>query len=135
MKKFLSILLVLVCVVALPVVSLAGAWSTTSVLTYTVSNVNSVGARIPTGSTAVTILVPTLESTTLRFQVAATSNGTYYDFYYLAGAAAAPALYVTGATTGAYVIDLPEDVTAWQFIRLVCGTGQTANRTFTIKGR
>jgi hypothetical protein len=135
MKKIISVLLILGCLIALPVVTQAAPWSVTSVLTFAVLNTSSVGARIPTGAKSVQVIVPTLESTTLKFQVASAANGTYYDYYYLAGAAAAPALYITGAVTGGFVIDLPANVTTWQFIRLTCGTGQTANRTFTIKGQ
>lgn len=69
------------------------------------------------------IHIPTITSSTLKVMVSEKAGGTYYDL----GSG-----ITTAAGTGAYA-----DV--WklyghQFIKIVAGSGQAANRTFRVRG-
>jgi hypothetical protein len=136
MKTSRILIVLLVGMLLLPAVSFGASWTATALMTggAVTDNTTSTIFKIPTGSGGMTILLPTLTSSTVAIQVANSRTGTFVDFYYLAGAAAAPAKWVTTGGTGDIVVDLPEGISNWEYAKLVCGTAQAANRTFTIKG-
>lgn len=77
------------------------------------------------------LIVPALDSTTLKIQVGMTSGGTYYDVK--DGFGTQVLTYPAG--TGGFAIDSRDmaAVAAYQWIKVVCGSAQSGGaRTFTL---
>jgi len=71
----------------------------------------------------VNVIVPTCDSTTLALQVS-TDGTTYYTLGISSN--------TTSATTGNLATTL--EVGGYQWIKIVCGSTQTAARTFSVRG-
>jgi hypothetical protein len=69
------------------------------------------------------IHIPAITSSTLKIMVAEKEGGTYYDL---------GSSVTTGTTTGSYA-DVWK-IMGYQFIKIVAGTAQGANRTFRVRG-
>jgi len=93
--------------------------------TITIATSTTVSAAVDLGRKYETmlVLIPTITSSTLACYGATTLAGTYYPL----GNAV-----VISATTGGY-LDI-WNIGGVQFIKIVCGTAQEANRTFTVWG-
>lgn len=77
------------------------------------------------------LIVPTLDSTTLKVQVGMTSGGTYYDLKDGTGIQ----VLNFAAGTGNFAVATRDmaDVAGYKWIRVVCGSAQnSAERTFTL---
>ena len=82
------------------------------------------------GASLIGLITPSaLDSTGLTFEVS-TDGSTWYPLYDRNGTQVS--LSVT--TGAAYSLD-PEWLAPWEWIRIVCGTTETAARTFQLIGR
>jgi hypothetical protein len=95
-------------------------------------NTHSVGIRLPRGITSLTVVCPTITSSTIAVEVSA-DNSTYFTHMaYNNGTNVIAAISAAG--TAAKVVEFPGNFAAWRYVRVVAGTAQAADRTFTFYG-
>lgn len=71
------------------------------------------------------VIPSTFDGTTITFQVSA-DNSTYQSLYDTSNAQVS----MTVAASRSY--DLPTELAAWPFFKIVCGTSQTGSTVFTV---
>lgn len=79
-----------------------------------------------------TVLVPTITSSTVTVHVSDKSGGTFYPIYKHKQEAVADTAQVTTAETTSKSITFR--IGGVQFIKIACGTGQGTDRTFLVRG-
>lgn len=96
-----------------------------SVITCTVASGNTVSGAVDlAGIRNMGLIVPsTFDGTAITFQVSDTLGGTYVGLYDITNAQVS----MTITTSRAY--DLPGELMAWRFVKIVCGTAQAATDT------
>jgi len=95
----------------------------TVVLTIATSTTVSAACDLGIPCEYVNIVLPALDSTTIGLQ--ASIDGVTYQTLGIGS-------NTTAATTGTVTTTL--EVGGYQFIKIVCGSAQSANRTFTVRG-
>jgi hypothetical protein len=130
MKKLILILALLGLVCASPVFAWP-TWTGTATITQATDNNTSSAVSVPRDCKSnLGVYFSGITSATVAVHVS--NDGTNYAaWYYAAGAAAAPAAYLIGATTGA-AFEIPSGVTAFKYFRFETGAEQAANETFTV---
>lgn len=136
MRKFMVVLLAFAALVCFTGIIQAGEpdMVQASVLTGGVvtDNTHSAGIRLPRGLTTLTVVAPTITSSTLGVEVSA-DNSTYYTFKSFNNGTNVIAA-VTAAGTAAQAFEVPGNFAAWRYVRVVAGTAQAADRTFYFYG-
>lgn len=116
-------------------VSTAFAWPTwtgTATITVATDNNTSSAVSVPRDcKNSLSVVIPTNTSGTVAVHVS-TDGTTYYAFYYLAGAAAAPAAFATGSGTHNYATELPRSVLNYKYFRFETSAEQAANEVMTV---
>jgi hypothetical protein len=78
------------------------------------------------------LYVPTIDSAAIA--LSGSLNGTAFGTIASNYSATALIDFTYAATTGGKMLKLP-DISAFRYIKITCGAGQSANRTFIIFGR
>jgi len=136
MRKFMVVLLAFAALVCFTGIAQAGEpdMVQTSLMTGGVvtDNTHSAGIRLPRGITSISVACPTITSSTIAVEVSA-DNLTYYTHMaYNNGTNVIAAISAAG--TAAKVVEFPGNFAAWRYVRVVAGTAQAADRTFTVYG-
>lgn len=136
MRKYILILAAVIAAVLSSPAQAEPPWTATVLITGGVvsDNTNSAAFSCPQGKTSFSVHVPTLTSATVTLAVSH-DNTNYYNFYYQAGAAAAPALWQVASGTHNLIYEFPAAACAWPYVRFTAGAAQTADRTFRLYGR
>jgi hypothetical protein len=79
-----------------------------------------------------TCLIPTIESSTVTVHVAKSSGGTFFPMYEFDDDQTGDFAHATTAATTTHAVIFR--VGGCQFIKISLGTGQTADRTFYVRG-
>jgi len=78
------------------------------------------------------VLVPTITSSTVGVNVSEAASGTYYPLYILDDDATGD--FLSASTAGTATKALLFRIGGVQFIKITCGSGQAADRTFRVRG-
>jgi hypothetical protein len=138
MRKLNALLLILFLI--FPSLSFGSGWALQLAINTAVDATTTSAVAFPdairSGHKIVNSMVVscgTIVAGTIAVQVSS-DGSTFYDFYYLAGAAAQPAQWITTSGTGGASFQLPKEVSAWDYIRFKTGGTQTDNVVFTVQG-
>mgnify|MGYP001617015044 CR=1 FL=1 len=110
---------------------LAGSWKS-AVLTIATDTQNSAAVDLGRGFENLQVIIPTIDSSVVNIKVADTLAGTYNLLNHTGINAAGH--FLPGTTAGVGGITALFKLGGFQFIKVYCGTAQTANRTFTVRG-
>ncbi len=101
--------------------------TTTAVITVATSATTSAAVSL-IGVTILGVITPSaLTGTSLTFQVSSSAAGTYVPLYDSAGTQVS----VTVAASRGYYLD-PAIFAGWRYVKLVSGSSEAADRTFTL---
>jgi hypothetical protein len=145
-KNALSFLMLFVVALvgafALVPAAIAGpAWTGTATITVATDNVLSPAVALPSASgmmgktpiKKIALKIPTITSSTVKFQVSA-DGGTTYAALWCFSNGTNTILWNTAAGTGGEIVEVPCDFTPYTHLKVECGTAQAGNRTFTLYG-
>ena len=79
-----------------------------------------------------TVLIPTIDSSTVTVHISETAAGTYYPLYVMDGNATGDFVHTTGAETTSKAITFR--IGGARYIKIKCGSTQTSDRTFRVRG-
>lgn len=106
-------------------------WTGSATVTVATDNNTSSAISPPRDcKISASVVIPTVTSGTVAVHVS-TDGTTYYAYYYLAGAAAAPAAFATSSGTHNYATNLPSGVLDYKYLRFETSAEQEADRTLT----
>lgn len=136
MKRLFLILFAALCLaVAGPLTPApALAWHDgyeSAVITVATDNQTSAAVSIPRGAEYVDIYVPTITSSTVSLLVSA-DGGTTYDDLFCFSNGTNTVLWSSAAGTGGMYLQCPCRISAYNKLKVYCGSGQASNRTFKL---